>query len=89
MADRVDDLLASLTVDEKVTQFGSYQEPIPRLGIPGFQFWTGEGLQLVVVRRGSLPQPVWVVAAAAAARKQQQQHHYQQHQQQAVQSCTE
>jgi hypothetical protein len=39
---RVDDLLASLTMDEKVTQFGNYQEPIPRLGIQGFQFWTGE-----------------------------------------------
>jgi hypothetical protein len=41
MRTRVKALVSSLTVPEKTTLFSNYQQPISRLGIPGFDFWSG------------------------------------------------
>jgi beta-glucosidase len=37
---RVDDLVSRLTVEEKASQFGNWARPIPRLGIPGYNWWS-------------------------------------------------
>jgi beta-glucosidase len=36
---RVDDLVSRLTLEEKASQFGNWARPIPRLGIPGYNWW--------------------------------------------------
>ncbi len=40
---RVDDLVSRLTLEEKASQLGNMSRPIPRLGIPGYNWWN-EGL---------------------------------------------
>jgi hypothetical protein len=41
LTDRVADLVASLTQDEKLSLMNNYQQPVERLSIGGYQFWTG------------------------------------------------
>jgi hypothetical protein len=41
LTDRVADLVASLTQDEKLNLMNNYQQPVQRLGVGGYQFWTG------------------------------------------------
>jgi len=36
---RVDDLVSRLTLEEKASQLGNWSRPIPRLGIPGYNWW--------------------------------------------------
>jgi beta-glucosidase len=42
LTDRVADLVSSLTQDEKLGLMNNYQQPVERLSIGGYQFWTGE-----------------------------------------------
>ena len=37
---RVDDLVRRLTLEEKASQLGNWSRPIPRLGIPGYNWWS-------------------------------------------------
>ncbi|KAJ6774357.1 BETA-D-XYLOSIDASE 7-RELATED [Salix purpurea] len=37
---RADDLVSRLTLDEKISQLVNSARPIPRLGIPGYQWWS-------------------------------------------------
>lgn len=37
---RVQDLVSRLTLDEKISQLVNTAPPIPRLGIPGYQWWS-------------------------------------------------
>jgi len=37
---RVDDLVSRLTLEEKASQLGNWSRPIPRLGIPGYNWWS-------------------------------------------------
>jgi len=37
---RVDDLVGRLTLEEKASQLGNWSRPIPRLGIPGYNWWS-------------------------------------------------
>ncbi|GBF87380.1 beta-D-xylosidase 2-like [Raphidocelis subcapitata] len=37
-AERAADLVGRLTLQEKLTQLHNYQKPLPRLGVPGFEF---------------------------------------------------
>jgi beta-glucosidase len=41
--DRVDDLVARMTVEEKISQMGSGSPPIKRLGIPAYNWWSEAG----------------------------------------------
>ncbi|ATC64471.1 glucan 1,4-alpha-glucosidase [Nibricoccus aquaticus] len=43
LAERVDDLISHLTLEEKVSQIGMENTAIPRLGIPSYHWWN-EGL---------------------------------------------
>jgi beta-glucosidase len=43
MERRADDLVAHMTLEEKVSQMENVSPPIPRLGIPGYHWWN-EGL---------------------------------------------
>lgn len=36
---RVDDLVSRLTLEEKASQLGNWSRPIPRLGVPGYNWW--------------------------------------------------
>jgi beta-glucosidase len=36
---RVDDLIARMTLEEKASQLGNWSRPIPRLGVPGYNWW--------------------------------------------------
>ncbi len=38
-AQRVDDLVSRLTLEEKASQLGNWSRPIPRLGVPGYNWW--------------------------------------------------
>ncbi|KAF5746812.1 Glycosyl hydrolase family protein isoform 3 [Tripterygium wilfordii] len=40
ISQRVQDLVSHLTLDEKVTQLVNSAPPIPRLGIPGYEWWS-------------------------------------------------
>src|SRR5512145_999804 len=40
LPERVQDLLARLTVDEKVAMMNHPAQGVPRLGIPGYNFWS-------------------------------------------------
>jgi len=44
---RLDDLISRLTLEEKISQMGSYSAPLGRLGIKGYR-WSGEALHGVV-----------------------------------------
>ncbi|GAA0529175.1 beta-glucosidase [Rhizomicrobium palustre] len=37
---RVDDLVGRLTLEEKASQLGNWSRPIPRLGVPGYNWWS-------------------------------------------------
>lgn len=37
---RVDDLIARMTPEEKASQLGNWSRPIPRLGVPGYNWWS-------------------------------------------------
>jgi beta-glucosidase len=41
LSDRVADLVSSLNQDEKLGLMNNYQQPVERLSIGGYQFWTG------------------------------------------------
>lgn len=47
IADRVNDLVSRLTLEEKISQMVSYSAPLERLGISGYR-WSGEALHGVV-----------------------------------------
>lgn len=36
---RVDDLISRMTQEEKASQLGNWSRPIPRLGVPGYNWW--------------------------------------------------
>ena len=38
-------IVAKMTLAEKITQFGTGTPAIPRIGLPGFNFYGSEGLQ--------------------------------------------
>ncbi|KAJ6307118.1 hypothetical protein OIU78_022241 [Salix suchowensis] len=40
ISQRANDLVSSLTLDEKISQLINSARPIPRLGIPGYQWWS-------------------------------------------------
>lgn len=40
MSGRVQDLISRLTLEEKISQLVSSAPPIPRLGVPGFEWWS-------------------------------------------------
>ncbi|KAJ6681768.1 SUGAR HYDROLASE-RELATED [Salix koriyanagi] len=40
ISQRADDLVSRLTLDEKISQLVNSARPIPRLGIPGYQWWS-------------------------------------------------
>ncbi|OVA14621.1 Glycoside hydrolase [Macleaya cordata] len=40
ISQRVEDLISHLTLDEKISQLGNTAPPIPRLGIPSYQWWS-------------------------------------------------
>ena len=42
-AERVDKLIAQMTLEEKVSQLGHVADAIPRLGVPAYNWWN-EGL---------------------------------------------
>ncbi|KAG0469739.1 hypothetical protein HPP92_016439, partial [Vanilla planifolia] len=37
---RVEDLIARLSLEEKISQLGDKAPPIPRLGVPGYKWWS-------------------------------------------------
>lgn len=37
---RVDDLISRMTLEEKASQLGNWSRPIPRLGVPGYNWWS-------------------------------------------------
>ncbi|KAH0452510.1 hypothetical protein IEQ34_019809 [Dendrobium chrysotoxum] len=37
---RVDDLISRLSLEEKISQLGDRAPPIPRLGLPGYKWWS-------------------------------------------------
>jgi len=61
--ERIDDLLARMTVEEKISQMRNAADSIPRLGIPAYDFWS-EGLH-GVARNGRatvFPQAIGMAA---------------------------
>jgi hypothetical protein len=42
MSERISGLLRALTLEEKIPMMIHGQAGVPRLGLPPFQFWTGE-----------------------------------------------
>ncbi|KAF9682539.1 hypothetical protein SADUNF_Sadunf05G0119500 [Salix dunnii] len=40
ISQRANDLVSRLTLDEKISQLVNSAQPIPRLGIPGYQWWS-------------------------------------------------
>ena len=39
LAERVDDLIARLTLPEKINQLGHENNPVERLGVPAYNWW--------------------------------------------------
>lgn len=47
MSERISGLLRALTLEEKIPMMIHGQAGVPRLGLPPFQFWTGEEKQRI------------------------------------------
>jgi beta-glucosidase-like glycosyl hydrolase len=74
ISQRANDLVSRLTLEEKISQLVNSAQPIPRLGIPGYQWWSealhgiayaGPGIRFngTIKRATSFPQ---VILSAAS-----------------------
>ncbi|KAF5955449.1 hypothetical protein HYC85_008305 [Camellia sinensis] len=55
---RAEDLVSRLTLDEKVSQLVNTAAAIPRLGIPGYQWWSEALHGVAMVGGGAVPQGI-------------------------------
>jgi beta-glucosidase len=62
---RAQALVGQMTLDEKISQLGSGAQPIPRLKVPGYNYYTGEALHGLTQVQGatSFPMPLGLSAS--------------------------
>ncbi|XP_073011200.1 probable beta-D-xylosidase 7 [Typha latifolia] len=71
---RVENLIAHLSIEEKISQLGDVAPPIPRLGVPGYKWWSeslhgvsnaGRGIHLDTGVRAATSFPQVILTAAS------------------------
>ncbi|KAJ8771620.1 hypothetical protein K2173_026797 [Erythroxylum novogranatense] len=74
ISQRARDLVSRLTLDEKISQLGNSAPPIPRLGIPGYEWWSealhgvanvGRGIHFYGLIKGATSFPQVILTAAS------------------------